>query len=517
MTIQEQWADLHKREKSARHAEQWGTARQLQKQILELKPKLQAAQSKPASVPVHKPENVPSSVPSSTRHLTFDQWKVVTSPAGRALLDRVTKIVLEHEAPTHQRQEREQDAANYRKLIHAVVANLIYQDLIHRDTTLPYRMGLRVSRNEKALRSKDTFRYNASFMSKRLTRLLDTLAATDLIVQDVPFKQTSVRSITKQGKILCNETVIYPSGRFIAFLHECKVCDSWADVGRYESAEDREEIVVQTSLAIHEEDAASRLHYEDTASHIQYRKWTRKFNEFLESVQMACCEPLKPSTTTGIRLDLRNRHMKRIFNRGRLDSLGRYYGSTWWLPLSKQERFERIRLAGEPVAELDFSSMLVRLAYGLVGAVPPAGDQYTLEGFERSRDAWKIVFCARLFQRQGNKQKDKRKRLPQDALPLFHPDELRGKEPQDIWDALSLKHPALKPLFGTDVGHSLFFKESQIISEVMAQMVKHSIPFLPVHDAVYVPVSQSEKGKRIMEGLFKGMVGIEGLVRVTRA
>jgi hypothetical protein len=70
----------------------------------------------------------------------------------------------------------------------------------------------------------------------------------------------------------------------------------------------------------------------------------------------------------------------------------------------------------------------------------------------------------------------------------------------------------LKPLFGATVGHDLFSKESQIISEVMAQMVKHSIPFLPVLDAVYVPVFQIEKGRRIMEGLFYGMVGIRGSV-----
>lgn len=79
---------------------------------------------------------------------------------------------------------------------------------------------------------------------------------------------------------------------------------------------------------------------------------------------------------------------------------------------------------------------------------------------------------------------------------------------------MDAKHPALVSLFATTVGHDLFFKESQILSEVMAQMLKHSIPFLPVHDALYLALSQVEKGRRIIEGLFLGMTGIDGLVRV---
>jgi hypothetical protein len=289
------------------------------------------------------------------------------------------------------------------------------------------------------------------------------------------------------------------------------VTDLYTDVWRFESEEDREEIVIQNSLAIEEDDVANRQHYTDTDVHIRYRYWTRQFNEYLGSVPMEIVEPLKASSTTGLRLDLRNRSMKRIFNRGRLTSLGRYYGNTWWLPVSKAERFDRVRLNGERVAELDFSSMLVRLAYGLVGAEPPVGDQYTFPRFERSRDAMKIVFCSRLFQRPG---RTKRNNLPKDAKSLFHPEELR--DTAEVLAAMDTFHPALVPLFATAAGHDLFFKESQVLSEVMAQMLKHSIPFLPVHDAVYVPLSQVEKTQRIMEGMFYGMVGIKGLVKVSR-
>lgn len=532
--VQRQWSYLSQRMKETTSNKERAILRTQQER---LKPALQAEYAKvtavehgdkPAvhmpvlnrSLAVAKPESKPAQPSPKTvhnlpfaaaRNLAFDQWRVLTSQAGLHLLDRVAKIVLAHESKTRQRQERELDAANYRKLIHAVTANLVYQDLIHRGTALPQRMGIHISRDKNALRSKESFRYNASFMSERLTRLLDTMAATDLIVQEVPFGKSSVRTMTKNGRVLCNETVIYPSGQFTALIHTCGVSDLYADVWRFESGEDREEIVVLKSLAVDgEDDVANRLHYEDTPTTQEYRKWTRKFNEHLASVSMEVVEPLKPSRTTGLRLDLRNRLMKRIFNRGRLTSLGRYYGSTWWLPVSKQERLERGRLNGEKIGELDFSSMLVRLAYGLVGLQPPEGDQYTIPGFERSRDAMKILFCARLFQRPG---RTKRNNLPKDALPLFHPEELR--DTATVLAAMDAKHPALVPLFATTVGHDLFFKESQLLSEVMAQMLKHSIPFLPVHDALYLPVSQVEKGKRIMEGLFLGMVGINGLVRVS--
>src|SRR5262249_21797865 len=152
-----------------------------------------------------------------------------------------------------------------------------------------------------------------------------------------------------------------------------------------------------------------------------------------------------------------------VFTRERWDSCGRYYGA-WWIPLSGDERRERIVLDGHRVVELDFSSMMVRLAYGMVKAQPPAGDQYAVPGFEKSRNCIKVLFSALLFDKPGYN----RKKLPKDALKGLHKDE--ECPALEIIHALKEYHKPLLGLFGSGVGHDLFFRESQVMSTILLRL-----------------------------------------------
>ena len=372
----------------------------------------------------------------SPADLPFNQWKIMTSPAGLHLLSKVTAIVLDYEAKQRDKQtqrnakdgvrkklrpEREQERVHYAQLIHAVVANLVTQHLIHKGTTLPVRKGVRVSRSKRVLLGKKSFRYNAPFMGKRMCRVLDSLEATDLIVQDIPKPSGKNRLVVQE------QTVIHPSGRFLTLLYGAMIHDLMRDVGNAQptATADTEEIIMLKSIATaYTDDPACLVNYKDDEVSNGYRNLTHQFNRWMQQTNITILDPETPSSSTGVLIDTRNRTMKRVFNRGRWDSLGRYYGDTWWTPLSKVERFERLRLNGERVVELDFASMLVRLAYSHVGAEPPEGDQYILPGFERSRAAVKRIFCARLFDRPGRP----RKKLPKGTKALFHPEELRPVE-----------------------------------------------------------------------------------------
>jgi hypothetical protein len=201
------------------------------------------------------------------------------------------------------------------------------------------------------------------------------------------------------------------------------------------------------------------------------------------------------------------RRLRRIFTRERWDSCGRYYGA-WWIPLSKDERLSRIVLDGHRVAELDFSSMMVRLAYGMMKAIPPAGDQYAVPGFEKSRDCMKVLFSALLFDKPGYN----RKKLPQDAVKGLHKAEERAA--QEIIQALKEYHAPLVGLFGSGVGHDLFFRESEVMTTILLRLNALGIVGLPVHDACYVPQNRAEETRRVMEQVFLELVGMEGVVRV---
>lgn len=452
-------------------------------------------------------------------HLPFDQWMVIVSAAGHHLLSLITKIVMDYETAQTKlrvkqgakvRPERQQERANYAKMLHAIVANLITQYLVHKGTTLTERLGVRVSRSKRILKSKKQFRYNAAFMTERFCHVLDVLSATDLIVQQVPKPSCKVKRPFSKTMRYGEQTVIYPSGRFVALLHQCMVAELSRTVEHKEADDDFEEIVMLKSMVNDfEEGKAQLVHYEDNEVSNGFRSITKRLNAHLAQMRMEFMEPERPSTTTGILIDTRNRKMKRVFTRERWDSCGRYYGNLWWLPLSKEERLDRIRLNGEKVAELDFSSMLIRLAYGRVGIEPPSGDQYAISGFERSRAGIKLVTCARFFDRPGRG----RKKLPKGGKALFHPEELQPVG--SVLAAITAHHAAIAGLFAAGVGHDLLFAESQVLTEILSRFTEAGLSYLPVHDAVYLPLSQIEQGKKIMEEVFKGMMGVEGVVRVT--
>jgi hypothetical protein len=108
---------------------------------------------------------------------------------------------------------------------------------------------------------------------------------------------------------------------------------------------------------------------------------------------------------------------RRIFATGGpngFDSHGRLYGGHiggWHQGLSKEKR-HLICINGEPVADLDYSSMHPRLAYAEAGAEPPQGDLYAIPGLEAHRDGVKAAMSA-MISRKGDL-----KRLPSEIRKL---------------------------------------------------------------------------------------------------
>ncbi len=79
---------------------------------------------------------------------------------------------------------------------------------------------------------------------------------------------------------------------------------------------------------------------------------------------------------------------------------GRLFGG-FWQNLPREER-HRLRINGEPVADLDYSGMFPRLAYLAAGAPmpPPDADPYAIPGLEGHRDGAKKALNA-LLSRTG--------------------------------------------------------------------------------------------------------------------
>lgn len=209
-------------------------------------------------------------------------------------------------------------------------------------------------------------------------------------------------------------------------------------------------------------------------------------------------EKLSIGVRKGAAVDPRERRLRRIFNNGSFDQGGRLYGG-FWQTMPKLDRFERLMLRGEAVAELDYRQMFARLLYAIAGKSAPPGDLYLLPGLEDWRDGIKRLFNAMIFKEGEIERKPKGTR---DSLPPH----LKASE---LARAVRDNHPAIAPLLDTSVGMRLMHHESEILLRVLQLCRDADLPALPIHDAILVPLSGCDRGRMIMERAFKERMGVE--------
>jgi len=179
---------------------------------------------------------------------------------------------------------------------------------------------------------------------------------------------------------------------------------------------------------------------------------------------------------------------------------GRLFGG-FWESLPRGERHS-LRINGERVADLDYSGMFPRLAYLAAGApmLPPDADPYAIPGLEGHRDGAKKALNA-LLSRTGpmrNLKGDLKAMLP------------AGMTAAKLTAAVNAHHPALEPLFGTDLGIDLMYTESRILVAALLRLIReHDIPTLPMHDGIMVPQSSKDTAAAIMREEARRITGVD--------
>lgn len=228
------------------------------------------------------------------------------------------------------------------------------------------------------------------------------------------------------------------------------------------------------------------IDYPDNSVADRLRADVEQINTFLADASMAF-EP-----DGGLPVPIGQRRLQRFFSllpedrndEPRFDQGGRLFGG-WWQNLPKERRGS-IRLEGEAIADLDFSSMFLRLAYLDAGREPPEGDLYReVRGFgdPRWRDGVKKIVNAMLF------RSTPMVRLPRDPeLATLLPPATVSK---DIRSAILEAHPALVGTFESGAGFRLMFRESEILVAALLRLKEKGVPALPMHDGIMVPQSKA--------------------------
>lgn len=204
-------------------------------------------------------------------------------------------------------------------------------------------------------------------------------------------------------------------------------------------------------------------------------------------------------------VDLAKRVLHRTFRDKECMLGGRMTGG-FWFQMSKQSRFEHILLDGEPIVELDYSGMVLSIAYGLEAVSQASLDVYAVPGLESvPRDAVKILVNAMVWDERP------RRRVPRGTASSFQ--SITGEIAAGL---VVSHHAAIRSWLQAGRGLELQRYESDIISLATQRALSSGIPALPVHDALYVPTSRSSQASGIMEDAFREVCGGEVVIRMMK-
>lgn len=437
--------------------------------------------------------------PAPERHRWLDQWLVAKGEPLRQLVAWVVVAVerIEKHERKRQRARRPDDQAKHVASIDALVSNLAYAVLMPPGTG---RLAVRLGNLTSGMTRYD----NPALGTKPLRKLIRLLEGADFLSLNWSLRRREVSSIA-------------PSAWFVGKVREHAV--SLADFGRHPN----EEVILLTRNTRPSAESAEqgthreRIDYSETPATQAYRTELRRLNDFLARADIRFVDDrLEP------RVDAFDRALTRRFTilpqqPERFDQNGRLFGG-FWMNL-KSARRANIRINGEPVATLDYSSMFTRLAYARLRAVPPAGDLYALEGAEDHRSGIKMAMNIFLFDTSSRRTKWPTEMgvgvgTDTQATPASPPALFDARLPEG-WTvgrtkkAILKRHPTLKDAWGKGLGYQLMFDESRILLRALNALMAENIPALGLHDGLLVQASKVAVTKRIMEQAAHQVAGVE--------
>jgi hypothetical protein len=257
------------------------------------------------------------------------------------------------------------------------------------------------------------------------------------------------------------------------------------------------------------------IEYRDTHETLRMRGVLSAYNELLQRTDITLALDPADAKLLGHdpnewALNPASKRVYRIFNDGRWDHGGRFFGG-WWESASKDMR-AKILINGQPTIEIDYEAMHIKILYGLEGIDYDreiGGDPYELQGWGdpiRLRKVLKLAiliavnaknFDSTVRALRGKLSADKEtfgwvfaEKIPLDALLL----------------AMVDKHYRIAHLLFNERGKCLQFIDSQITERLLSWGLEQGIAILPVHDSYIIEQSKEEELLLKMNEAFRGVV-----------
>jgi hypothetical protein len=428
------------------------------------------------------------------RYPWFDGWMTAKGPSLKRLVEATIDFVDRHEEQTKARvrARRPTDQANHLRAIEAITCSLAHAVLFPHSTG---RIAVKTGHGRKG-RS----RYDSPVFGKGLSSLVYMLAELDMLSVFAP--------AVSRGEV----TSIAPSPQFGRKVHEFGVLPS--DFGRHD---DEEIILLNRNTRLRtgwDEEGPGTfkrepIDYADTRLTKTFRNDVRAINAYLREADIEfLADGLEP------RIDPFKRTLKRMFvmrtgKKVSFDQGGRLFGGFW--ENLKSDRRKHIRIDGEGVVVLDYGSMFTRLAYAVVGEVPPDGDLYAIPGLQGYRRGVKLAMNTFLF--DGSVRRswpsemivgDVDDAAAENDIPRLP----GGSSVAVVKKAILSIHPPLAAVWGRQLGYRLMFQESEILIGILQELYAKGITALGLHDGLLVSRSRAAEVEATMDRIARMKTGI---------
>lgn len=515
-TLLTEWQFLHKQHRQQREQSNWPAVKRIEKRIAELKPqyvefsKLAASDSKQttthqrvASTRLQHASNTASTNAehdeAAGNHLAFNFYAVSGSQRASILCDRVFNLwkksrSLKRTPSTTKMQE-------YHRIIETIVANLLYSQATKHD-------GVRFTRDRAVYASPS--RYRPTVFNERFLSVIDELDALGIVRQvkgDRWKKSIAQKFFPELSQRQPDLPTTKPYGLKQSYITTGKTLEQMKASLSFDPSihdanfihEGREVIILKKG------EGSQLLDYRD--EEFPEAQKCRKQIQIINDMLLSAGDLLTPEGQS--QYDQRQRYLVRRFTHSSTESGGRLWEGFWINGMKRAARPAILRLNGEETVELDFSSMIVRLAYIIAEKPCPDGDQYNIPGLDpESRDGIKRVMGTLLFDSSRN-----RDRFPKDVAQLFTPKDQR-KGWSQVDKAIRTHHYELRAYLDRGLGHYLQFLESQVLINVLLRCAQRGLVALPLHDCIIVPRSQVVRATGIMGQTVRYMFGREADIPV---
>ena len=207
-------------------------------------------------------------------------------------------------------------------------------------------------------------------------------------------------------------------------------------------------------------------------------------------------------------LGLEYEQLHRVFNQSSFEKGGRFYGA-FHLSLGKELR-PFIRINGDPVVELDYSALHIRMLYHSVG-IDYREDPYSiLCDREEDRGIYKLVQLVSInAENEGKAIKAIRNEFRKEG----YYNHLTDKAIIGLINRFKRAHKPIQNFLNAGVGLDLQNRDSAITEQILTHFYECGIPVLPVHDSYIITSNYSGTLADTMNSYYERDFGFQPVVK----